>query len=43
MKYNIKVGQSARGDIDYYDKFDQQIIVKAIIEYLQYDANIETR
>jgi mRNA-degrading endonuclease RelE of RelBE toxin-antitoxin system len=29
--------------IDYYDKFDQQIIVKAIIEYLQFDANIETR
>jgi mRNA-degrading endonuclease RelE of RelBE toxin-antitoxin system len=43
MKYDIEVGQSANGDIDYYDKFDQQIIVKAIIEYLQFDANIETR
>lgn len=43
MKYDIEVGHSANGDIDYYDKFDQQIIVKAIIEYLQFDANIETR
>jgi len=43
MKYDIEVGQSANNDIDYYDKFDQQIIVRAIIGYLQFDANIETR
>ena len=43
MKYDIEAGQSANGDIDYYDKFDKQIIVKAIIEYLRFDANIETR
>ena len=43
MKYNIKVAQSASDDIDYYDKFDQQIIIKAIIEYLQFDAKSESR
>lgn len=43
MKYNIEVEQSANGDLNYYDKFNQTIIVKAILEYLQKDANIETR
>ena len=43
MKYNIKFGRSANDDSNYYDTFDQRIIVKAILKYLQVDANIETR
>ena len=43
MKYNIKFGRSANDDLNYYDTFDQRIIVKAILKYLQVDANIETR
>lgn len=43
MNYNVEVGQSANGDLNYYDKFDQKIIVKAILKHLQADANIETR
>ncbi len=43
MKFNIEIGQSANDDLNYYDKFDQRIIVTAIIKYLQLDANIETR
>ena len=43
MKFNIEVGKSANDDLYYYDKFDQRIIVKAIIKYLQLDANIDPR
>jgi len=43
MKFNIEVGKSANDDLNYYDKFDQRIIVKAIIKYLQTDVNIDSR
>ncbi len=43
MKYNIEIGQSADEDLSFYEVFEQRIIVKAIIEYLQLDANVETR
>ena len=43
MKFNIKVGKSANDDLNYYGKFDQAIIVKAITKYLELHANIETR
>ena len=32
MGYNIEFGQSANDDLNYYEKYDQKIIVKAIIE-----------
>lgn len=43
MKYNIDIKKSANDDLVYYDTFEQRIIVKAILKYLQCDANIETR
>ena len=43
MEYTIEFGQSASDDLNYYEKYDQKIIVKAILEYLNADANIETR
>ena len=43
MKYKIDIRNSANDDLLYYDTFEQRIIVKAILEYLQFDANIETR
>ena len=43
MKYNIDIKKSANDDLLYYDTFEQRIIVKAILKYLQFDANIETR
>ena len=43
MDYNIEFGQSANDDLNYYEKYDQKIIVKAILEYLKTDANIESR
>ena len=43
MNYNIEFGQSANDDLNYYEKYDQKIIVKAILEYLKTDANIESR
>ncbi len=43
MKYNIDIKESANDDLLHYDTFEQRIIVKAIMKYLQFDANIETR
>ncbi len=43
MNYNIEFGQSASDDLNYYEKYDQKIIVKTILEYLKTDANIESR
>ena len=43
MKFSIETGKSANDDLNYYDKFDQRIIVNAIIRYLQLDANIDSR
>ena len=43
MRYNIDIKKSANDDLLYYDIFEQRIIVKAILKYLQFDANIETR
>ena len=43
MKYKIDIRNSANDDLLYYDTFEQRIIVEAILKYLQFDANIETR
>ncbi len=43
MKFSIKIGKSANDDLQYYEKFQQRIIVQAILKYLTVDANIETR
>ncbi len=43
MDYNIEFRQSANDDLNYYEKYDQKIIVNAILEYLKTDANIASR
>ena len=43
MEYTIEFGQSASDDLNYYEKYNQKIIVKAILEYLKAGANIESR
>ena len=43
MKFNVELTHSAERDLAYYTKYEQRVIVKSILKYLQVNANIQTR
>ena len=43
MEFNVRFIRSAEKDLDYYSTYEQKLIVKAIIKYLQIESNIETK
>lgn len=43
MEFNIELVPSAEEDLNYYKAYEQRLIVKAILTYLQLDANIQTK
>jgi len=43
MKYQIEIKPGAERDLNYYSAYIQRIIIKAISDKLQKDADVETK
>ena len=43
MEFKIELVPNAEEDLNYYKTYEKRLIVKAILKYLQVDANIETK
>jgi len=43
MKFDVKLVPSANRDLDYYNAYEQKIILDAISKFLGTDANVHTK
>ena len=43
MRFDVELTHSAERDLAHYTKYEQRVIVKSILRYLQVDADIRTK
>ncbi len=43
MRFDVELGPSADGDLNWYESYQQRIILDSLASFLETDADIETR